>query len=141
MLRIMVAGIVVGLLTLLSSCYEEQPDQKFVVDDLCNLVNFSGEKVEAVDVHDNQLIEWANHSTRTVKIVVTDPNVLSGRNSVRLDPGDRIVIRVAYGQVKSMLSWYCGRGDGEDDDDETGDDDGEGGGNTPVNNDPPPPGP
>jgi len=131
MLRTMVAGIVVCLCLLLSSCHEE-PDLAFSFDDLCKLVDINGRTVNSIDVHDNMMVEWINNSESTIKVVVTDPNVLSGRNSLRLDPGDRVIVRVASGKAKSMLNWYCGGSDGEDDDD------GQGGGNTPVNNDPPP---
>ena len=128
MLRITMAVIAVGLCCLTTSCYDTQtPDQTIAVDVDCNLINMiRGEKVEALSVKNNDLVKWVNNTDHVVKIIVTDPNVLSGRNSMRLSPGEFAIVRVASGKLNSILEWIC-------DTDPDGDD-GDGGGNTPVNN-------
>jgi hypothetical protein len=122
-----------GVCVLLASCYDYGTGAKVVaVDGQCRLVDASGSVMAALDVANNDLIAWTNNSDAVVKVVVTDPDVLSGRTSLRLEPGEKVVIRVAGFRSKSLLQWYCGDGDGDDDDDD--DKDGGSGGNTPVNN-------
>lgn len=127
MLRIVVALMVVGLCSLTVSCYDStSPDVTIAVDQDCLLVDIRGEKLNAISVKNNDLVKWVNNTDHVVKFVVSDPNVMSGRNSVRLSAGEFVIIRVASGKLSSMVHWIC-------DTDEDGDD-GDGGGNTPVNN-------
>jgi hypothetical protein len=115
---------------LLASCYDYGTGAKVVaVDGKCRLVGASGSVMAALDVANNDLIAWTNNSDAVVKVVVTDPDVLSGRTSLRLDPGERVIVRVSGKSSQSLVQWYCG--DSDDDDDK---DDGGSGGNTPVNN-------
>jgi hypothetical protein len=133
MQRIFIACLAFGLCAWFASCIPTDGYRVVAVDDACKLVSAKGVEITSLDVKDDDLITWTNNSGRTIKIVVSDPKTLGGRNSLRLEPGEKFTIRVAGHKGASMLRWYCGGGNDDDDDDDDKDD-GSTGGNTPVNN-------
>lgn len=127
MRRIFMACIGLGLCTLFQSCIPTDDSSRVVaIDDVCKLVSATGVEIRSLDVKDDDLITWTNNSGRIIKIVVSDPKTLGGRHSVRLEPGEKVTLRVSGHKATSILKWYCGGDDGKDD--------GGSGGNTPVNN-------
>ncbi len=130
MRRVLTGLFLLGMCGLQSSCYlSDQGVMVIAVDGSCQLVGKNGAPLGEINIKDDDLIAWTNNTNHLVKFVVTDPHTFGGRHSLRLQPGEVAVIRVAGNRAKSMISWTCVKSDGE-----AGTESGGSGGNDPVNN-------
>jgi len=136
-MRVLIACLAAAL-SFVVSCHEEAA-YVYVFTEDCTVtgVDLTAPR-EGIVVSRGHVVMWRNASGNMVTIKVTDADVLGGRESIRLGPGEWASTRVGRGASDTWdVRWVCWRvaSDGED----AGDPVEEGDGGSPGRTDDPPP--
>jgi hypothetical protein len=113
-MRTMIVAFVMPFVLMVSSCHERDVHKTmpmYGITDDCMLV-LKGEDDSATEatnivLNATTLVRWCNESSNYVTLKSDDRRVLGGRASIRLTPGQCILLRVLSGTGEWELEWDC----------------------------------